>query len=121
MADNNQGVKMYGGNFSAGVAAIGPNANARQYGGSGGRETELQSINAKLDELEKAIVANAAALRESQELIGVTQMVRKELASEKPNRSALKSLFSGITRSVGCVSSIAELAKTIEEAVHAFT
>jgi translation initiation factor 2B subunit (eIF-2B alpha/beta/delta family) len=120
MGKTNRGMQVSGGMIHAEVIAGGENAKATKYEGSKRAEAELQSIYAKLAELEKAIMANAAELKQSDELIDATRQVRKELASAKPNKVTVTSVLHGISQSVQSVAAIAELAKAVQEAISGF-
>jgi uncharacterized coiled-coil DUF342 family protein len=115
----NRGMQVSGGTINAEVIAGGENAKATKYEGSKRGEAEIQSIYAKLAELEKAILTNAAELKQSDELIDATRQVRKELASAKP-KVTVTSVLHGITQSVQSVAAIAELAKAVPEAISGF-
>jgi hypothetical protein len=111
----NEGIHISGGRFEAGTVAVGRGARARTVAAApvrGGSE-----LTDRLDELLRQLEAHASQLTNGDELRDSTRAVADELAREKPNRTTLVGILTGIATGGSSVAAIVTAAEKLIQAV----
>ena len=117
MADpHNQGIQVTGGSFTAGAVAVGPHARAYNVADEL-RDRGQDDVARRLEELVRQLEAHADQVSDIDDLRGATRTVADELAKEKPNRTTVRAVLSGIADSVRSVTGLATAADDLLETV----
>jgi hypothetical protein len=106
-ADHNEGVQMSGGRISAGAFAVGRGATASNVSGPPLDDPGRQEVARRLTELLQQLDAAGASLANEAEVRESTQVVVDELGRDRPNKTTVTGVLSGIA---GAVTSVAGLA-----------
>lgn len=98
-----------------GSMAAGDNAVALQSNVNSGDlgEAARASLQAQLQDLRRAIAAQANSLDNAQELLESTDDAAKELKKKKPNKLTFTSVISGIASAVKTVSGLSAIAQQV--------
>jgi translation initiation factor 2B subunit (eIF-2B alpha/beta/delta family) len=112
----NQGIQINGGSFTSGATAVGPGARAYNVAGEL-RDRGQDDVARRLEELVRQLDAHADQVPDVEELRGATATVADELAKEKPNKTTVRAVLSGIADSVRSVTGLATAADDLLETV----
>jgi hypothetical protein len=119
MADGrNEGIYVTGGSFTAQNVAVGRGARAYTVA------TDLRArghddVAERLEELVQQLEAHADQVPDIDDVRGATRTVTEELAKERPNKTTVTGVLSGISDSVRSVSGLAVAADALLKAVQA--
>jgi hypothetical protein len=113
---NNQGIQQSGGSITAGAMAVGPGARAYNAA-SELRGRGQEEVAQRLEELVRQLEAHADQVPDIEDLRGATGTVADELAKEKPNKTTVRGVLSGIADSVRSVTELATAADDLLETV----
>lgn len=119
----NEGIYITGGSFQADQVTVGRNAQATKILNTANEQLEqkgLTEVRDRLDELLKAVTANAGSLNNPDEVLDSTEVVAKELAKDEPNKLTIVGVLNGIADSVRSVASVATAADALGKAVMLF-
>jgi hypothetical protein len=118
---NNSGAYITGGTISGGAISFGAHSQAINNTFAAAAEVldrkGLQEIRDRLQELEAAIQAHSSSLADHEEVVDSTKTVAEELAKEKPNKSKITSLLSGIAQQVQSVTVVATAVESLKGAI----
>jgi translation initiation factor 2B subunit (eIF-2B alpha/beta/delta family) len=121
--DRNEGVQMSGGTINAGAFAVGRGAQATNTVAAASRALEERGqaqLAERLEELLLALEANASRLSNADEVREATQVVAEELVKDRPNKTTVTGVLSGIAESVKSVASLATATHALAQAVGIF-
>ena len=111
------------GKVNAEVIAVGYKADARKIVTSTGEKLEnkgLAELRLKLDTLLNALDQHCNEITDLKSVFDLTSHVAGELAHDKPNKSALKSLLSTIAEETKSIGDIAAAALSLKELIGIF-
>jgi hypothetical protein len=77
-------------------------------------------IDRRLEELLRRLEADAGRLENSEEVRGATQVVTDELRKDKPNKTTIVGVLTGIAAAVASVSGLAGATDALLESVRSF-
>ena len=113
---HNEGIQQSGGSITAQNMAVGRGAQiniaANELRGRGQDE-----VARRLEELVRRLEAHTDHVPDIEELRGATATVTDELAKEKPNKTTVRAVLSGIADSVRSVTGLATAADDLLETV----
>jgi hypothetical protein len=114
----NDGIYITGGTFNAQTMAVGRGARAYTVA------TELRArgqddIARRLEELVQQLEAHADEVPDIADVRGATRTVTEELAKERPSRTTVTGVLSGIADSVRSITGLATAADALLKAVQA--
>ena len=117
--NHNEGVQMSGGRIDAGAFAVGRGATA-STGGAPADDPGRQEIARLLAELLRQLDAAGPRLRDEAEVRESTQVVADELDKERPNKTTVTGVLTGIAGAVASVTGLATAADALLAAVKQF-
>jgi hypothetical protein len=120
---HNEGAYITGGSIKAEQVAMGRQARATKIVNAADDALEqkgLTEIRNKLDELLRAISAQADSLDNRDEVLDSTETVAKELAKDKPNKLTITAVLSGMAESAKTVAGVATAVQALRSAVLLF-
>src|SRR5260370_40257379 len=85
----NQGIIQYGGTIQADSFAVGPHAQAYSQAYKVLTDKGLDEIKGKLEELVRAVKAEASQLKDAGQLHKSTEELARELTNEKPEKQVV--------------------------------
>jgi len=113
----NQGIYMTGGTIHAQALAVGVGARATTVA-EDLRARGKDEVAQRLDEFVAQLEAHADEVPGIEDVLGATETVTEELAKERPNKTTVTGVLSGIATSVQSVSGLAtavdELLKVVQ-------
>jgi hypothetical protein len=113
---HNEGIQQSGGSITAQNMAVGRGAQiniaANELRGRGQDE-----VAQRLEELVRQLEAHADQVPDIEDLRGATATLADELAKEKPNKTTVRAVLSGIADSVRSVTGLATAADDLLETV----
>jgi hypothetical protein len=117
MADGqNEGIYVTGGSFTADTVAVGRGAHAYSVA-SGLRTRGQDDVAQRLEELLRQLEEHADEVADIEDVRGATKTVTDELAKDRPNRTTVTAVLSGIAESVRSVTGLASAADALLNAV----
>jgi hypothetical protein len=117
--NHNEGVQMSGGRIDAGAFAVGRGATA-STGGTPVDDPGRQEISRRLTELLRQLEAVGPQLRDEAEVRESTQVVVDELGKQRPNKTTVTGVLTGIAGAVASVTGLATAADALLDAVKQF-
>jgi hypothetical protein len=115
----NEGIRMSGGRIDAGALAVGRGARAI-HGGDAKANAARAEVNRRLEELLRRLEVEAGRLENPDEVRGATQVVADELRKDKPNKTTITGVLTGIAAAVASVSGLAAATDALLESVRSF-
>lgn len=115
--NNNQGVMVSGGSFTATNVVAGTGASI--HTSAVAPSPELDAVREQLAALMKALDDHAQTLQNPAEVKQSAQVIAEELKKPKPNRITLNGVLGGIAQSVKSVSVLAAAAEGLKIALAA--
>ncbi|TQM37823.1 DUF5955 family protein [Pseudonocardia cypriaca] len=115
----NEGIQMSGGRIDAGALAVGRGARAVQ-GRDPHADPARAEINSRLEELLRRLDADAGRLENPEEVRDATQVVANELGKDRPNKTTITGVLTGIAAAVASVSGLATATDALLESVQSF-
>ena len=112
----NQGIYMTGGTINAQTIAVGVGARATTVA-TDLRARGKDEVAECLDELIAQLKAHTDEVPNIEEVLGATETVTEELAKERPNKTTVTGVLSGIATSVQSVSGLATAIDALLKAV----
>jgi hypothetical protein len=120
MRDNhNEGVQISGGRIDAGAFAVGRGASATNVTGATA-DPGRQEIARRLDLLLARLEAEGGALDREAEVRESTEVVAGELKKDKPNKTTVVGVLTGIAGAVTSVAGLATATDALLDAVKQF-
>jgi hypothetical protein len=115
----NEGIWMSGGRIDAGALAVGRGARA-SHGPAAMADPERAEIDRRLEELLRRLEVDAGRLENSEEVRDATQVVADELRKDRPNKTTITGVLTGIAAAVASVSGLATATDALLESVRNF-
>lgn len=117
--NHNEGIQVFGsGRIEAGAVAAGRGATASTGGGP--PDPGRQEIARRLAELLHQLDTAGPQLRNQAEVRESTQVVADELGKERPNKTTVTGVLTGIAGAVASVTGLATAANALLDAVTQF-
>jgi uncharacterized protein YqeY len=124
MSQNNEGIIISGGNFSAGQVAVGKGAQAIQttYNLASEFQAEGKEDLAKaITELLTSLETHRPQVADYDEVSQAVQQIAEEVKKEQPSKLTLKGLLNAVKESVGSVVEIVEKVGLLQKAIAVVT
>ena len=124
MSQNNEGIIVSGGNFSAGQVAVGKGAQAIQatYNLASEFQAEGKEDLAKaITELLTSLETHRPQVADYDEVSQAVQQIAEEAKKEQPSKLTLKGLLNAVKESVGSVVEIVEKVGLLQKAIAVLT
>jgi Family of unknown function (DUF5955) len=118
--NHNEGVQISGGRISAGAFAVGRGATASNIGAATADDPGREEIARRLAELLRQLEAAGPALDNRDEVRDSTQVVVEELGKERPNKTTVTGVLTGIAAAVASVTGLATATDALLGAVKQF-
>jgi translation initiation factor 2B subunit (eIF-2B alpha/beta/delta family) len=121
---HNEGIQMSGGRIKANALAVGRGAKAYNIVRTASRQLEERGhaeLGQRLEELLRQLDIHASRLSNAEELKESTQQVAEELMKDRPNRTTVIGILTGIGQSVKSVADLATATAALAQAVQLFT
>jgi hypothetical protein len=120
---HNEGIQMSGGWIKADALAVGRGAKANNIVRTVGRELEERGhaeLGQRLEELLRQLDIHTSRLSNAEELKESTQLIAEELMKDRPNKTTVTGVLTGIGQSVKFVADLATAAEALSQAVQLF-
>lgn len=123
MSQNNEGIFVSGGTFSANQVAVGKGAKSTQttYNLSTDLQTRESDLTQAIAELLKSLEIHRSKISDYDEVSQAVDQIAQEVKKEQPSKLALKGLLSAVKESVGSVVEIVEKVGLLQKAVAVVT
>jgi hypothetical protein len=124
MSQNNEGIIVSGGNFSAGQVVVGKGAQAIQttYNLANEFQSEGKEDLAKaITDLLTSLETHRLQIANYDEVSQVVQQIAEEVKKEQPSKLTLKGLLNAVKESVGSVVEIVEKVGLLQKAIAVIT
>ena len=120
MSQQNEGIIVTGGSFTAGQVSVGRNSRAFQitYNIAGELQTSGKEEVAKaIAELLKTLEEHAEEIKDLEEVVRAVQQIAEEAKKERSNKITLKGLLNGIKDVVSPIPDIVTKVLALQEAI----
>lgn len=120
MSQNNEGIIVSGGTFSAGQIAVGQGAQAIQTTYNLASELQAEGkvdLAQAITELIKVLEAHRPQVADYDEVTQAVQQIAEEVKKEQPSKLTLKGLLSALKESVGDVVEIVQKVGLLQKAI----